>query len=109
MSVEPDLVALENRFHHQMLAIHGEALHACNYNATLFRHMVLERGGLATAQALLANPGISSGLAELCLCGRLDLTVEAHVVQPEWQPLFAAEEIATARRRLKELGYDPHA
>lgn len=107
MNAESGRAVLENRSHHEMLAIYDQARRACNYNATMFRRMVLERGGLATAQALLANPGISSSLAELCLCRRLDLTVEAHVVKPEWRPLFTPDKIAIARQRLKELGYEP--
>ena len=35
-----------------------------------------------------------------------DLTVEAHVIREEFQSLFTPEEIATAKRRLDEYGYD---
>ncbi len=37
--------------------------------------------------------------------GRLDLTVEAVVLQKPWRDLFTAEELATARKRLQDLGY----
>jgi hypothetical protein len=37
--------------------------------------------------------------------GRLDLTVEAHVIRPEYAELFTEQEIISARKRLVENGY----
>lgn len=53
--------------------------------------MVREGGGLVTAHRLLA---------QLFLLGRLDLTVEDHVLQPEFAPLFREVDRAAARARL---------
>ena len=36
---------------------------------------------------------------------RLDLSVEALVLKPEWAELFTAEELATARQRLEDSDY----
>lgn len=38
---------------------------------------------------------------------RLDLTVEALVLQPKWATLFSEHELQTARKRLAEYGYEP--
>lgn len=94
----------EGAFHEAMLAIYDRARTECKYNATRFLQMVGERGGLETARYLLHAPGLSDGFTALYLCNRLDLTVEASVVKPEWQPLFTEEEIAIARKRLRDLG-----
>lgn len=47
---------------------------------------------------------MQSGLYELFNCGRLDLTVESLVCQPEYQSLFTYEELEEAKRRIEELG-----
>jgi len=67
--------------------------------------MVAERGGLETARYLLHAPGLSDGFTALWQCNRLDLTVEAHVIKPEWRGLFTEEEIAIAMGRLRALGF----
>lgn len=69
--------------------------------------MLAEHGGLATARKLLRTPTVSDGFAALWERGRLDLTVEATVVQPEFAELFDDEEIEVARRRLEQFGYTP--
>src|SRR5206468_10560498 len=38
---------------------------------------------------------------------RLDLSVEAVMLQPEWHPLFSDAEREIARRRLAEYGFEP--
>lgn len=96
---------LEMRFHRAMVGIYESAKDECNYNATRFLQMLSERGGLATARALLATSAPSEGFTALWLCGRLDLTVEAHVLKPEFATLFTEEEKAEARHRLKEHGF----
>lgn len=99
---------VEARFEEAMVELYKVAKRDCNYTATYFWNMVLERGGLATAKFLLATNQPSDGFTTLYLCGRLDLTVEAHVIREEFQPLFTSEEIATAKRRLDEYGYKYH-
>ena len=51
--------------------------------------MVVERGGLLTARYLLHAPTVSEGYAALWERKRLDLTVEAMILQPEWHALFS--------------------
>jgi hypothetical protein len=40
------------------------------------------------------------------MAGRLDLTVEARVLEPRFEPLFTDAELTTARQRLKAHGYN---
>ncbi len=97
--------SLEERFHQAMIDSYKLALQDCKYNAKYFLDMVTDYGGVAAARRLLATDTPSEGFATLWLCKRLDLTVEAHVIKPAFQPLFTLDEIAIARSRLKDYGY----
>ena len=65
-----------------------------------FVGMLGHYGGLGTAQRLLASTQPSTGFTALYERGRLDLTVEALVVTPEFTGLLREEEIDIARQRL---------
>lgn len=95
----------EARFHQAMLDIYQTAKRDFNYHATYFLRMVSEYGGLEAAKRLLATSKPSEGFTSLWESGRLDLSVEAHVIRPEFRPLFTDAEIATATQRLEDLGY----
>jgi hypothetical protein len=88
-----------------MKDVYVRAKAEANYTATYFVGMLSTYGGLGTAQRLLASTDISTGFAALYERGRLDLTVEAVVVQPQFASLFSDEEIETAQQRLDQLGY----
>jgi len=88
-----------------MIGVYEQAKRDCNYNATYFLRMVTDFGGLEAARRLLATDAPSEGFGTLFLCGRLDLTVEAHVIRPEYAELFTEEQIASARQRLVDNGY----
>ena len=68
--------------------------------------MVIDRGGFETARYLLWTDKPSYGYTALYELGRLDLTVEALVIQPEWADLFSDEDRARARVRLRDYGFD---
>ena len=91
-------------FHRAMLAIYTRARSECGYNAVRFLQMLAQHGGLETARLLLHARGVSGGYVALWERRRLDLTVEALVLQPEWQELFSDDERAIARARLAEYG-----
>jgi hypothetical protein len=46
-------------------------------------------------------------LYELNECNKLDLTVEALVLRPDYQELFTPAELAEAQRRIDELRRPP--
>lgn len=95
-----DNTKLELLFHEAMLGIYVKAGKECKYYARRFLQMVRNRGGLQAAKKLLRNPGLSPGLIRLKECKRLDLSMEALILQPEWQELFSDEERAIAKKRL---------
>jgi hypothetical protein len=97
---------LEQRFDAAMMDIYRRAHDEANYNATRYHQMLTEHGGLETARILLNADAVSDGYTALWERGRLDLTVEALIIDhPEYHVLFTEEEIGRARRRLQEYRY----
>jgi hypothetical protein len=65
-----------------------------------------DRGGLDTAKYSINSPKESDGYTALYERGRLDLTVEAMVIENKrWHAHFIGEELAKARLRHKKHGY----
>lgn len=77
------------------------------YVPSYFSQMVSDRGGLAAAKALIHADQVSTGFTRLWELRRLDLTVEAFVLQDHWRSLFSEEELAIAKKRLQAYGYAP--
>ncbi|MDY6914074.1 MAG: hypothetical protein SVT52_06435 [Planctomycetota bacterium] len=97
---------IEREFDAAMMQIYHRALKEAKYNATRYLQMLHEHGGLATAQILLHSPTVSDGYTALWEKKRLDLTVEALILQPDWQGLFTDAEREIARKRLEDYGFD---
>lgn len=100
-----DATGVQREFAGRMTDVYRRGLAEAGYNATYFRSMLAELGPLATAHKLLAAPAVSDGFAALWERGRMDLTVEAVVVEPQFAELFSSDEIAVAQRRLEQFGY----
>jgi hypothetical protein len=98
---------LEVEFERQMVSIYEKANDACGYRPVRFLQMVHEHGGLETAKRLLSKQEAQIGLSILWENNRLDLSMEALVLNPRYQPLFNDQEITTARERLEALCYTP--
>lgn len=97
-------LALE--FDQAMYGIYRNAKLECNYNARLFRQMLVDMGGVATAKRLLNDDKIHDGFTRLWECGRLDLTMEAEIWEnANWHPLFTDSELRKAEQRLRDLNY----
>lgn len=96
---------IRTEFEQAMRAVYDRARAEANYPANYFLSMLAEHGGLGTAQRLLRSPAVSDGFATLWERGRLDLTVEALVIQPQFAGLFTETELEAAKRRLEQFGY----
>jgi len=110
--------SLELRFHDAMLDVFrlaGEATRrprsdgttARGYWASYFLRGVRNHGGPDSAHQLLRKEGTTHGFQRLKEEGRLDLTMEALVLRPEYAELFTEEERRVAAHRLAEAGYQP--
>ncbi len=67
--------------------------------------MVHKQGGVEAVRSLLYSSSTSTGFKRLWEKQRLDLTVEAQILLPEWRPLFTPKERDIARARLAEYEY----
>ena len=99
---------LEEQFTEAMFQIYRRAKSEASYNAKMFLQMISRQGGLRTAKTLINSAKPSNGYTALFELGRLDLTVEALVVEDvRWRSLFTQEELARAHRRLQDYEYQP--
>lgn len=98
-------VSLEAEFDAAMMDLYHRARVEVKYNASRYLQMLNENRGLKTAQTLLYAQAVSEGYTALWERKRLDLTVEALILEPRWSALFTDEDRAIARNRLKEYGY----
>jgi len=101
--------ALQQQFHERMRQIYDQAKDECGYTATRFMQMVNAEGGLAAAKKLLTSTGYSEGLTRLWEAKRLDISMEATILQQPWCLLFTETELRLAKRKLQDLGYDPES
>ena len=97
---------LKEAFEQAMYDIYTNALTECNYKASYFHQMLVNKGGVQTARQLLNDDKIHEGLENLRQRERLDLTVEAEVWEnAKWHPLFTESELKRAEQRLRDLNY----
>jgi hypothetical protein len=96
----------EAAFDHAMMEIYQRAKAEAHYTASIFHRMLCQRGGLATARQLINDDKPSDGYTALWERGRLDLTVEAVILDnPRWHALFSDEEMRKVRKRLRDYKY----
>jgi hypothetical protein len=100
-----DRQRLELKFHGAMRDVYVNAKRL-GYNATRFLGMLGEHGGLETARILIHADDVSDGYTALWELGRLDLSVEAQALRPEFAALFSDEELEIARSRLADYRFD---
>jgi hypothetical protein len=97
--------AAEAQFDQAMLDIYSLAGRETGYWAGYFLRAVRKDGGLETARKLLWKTGTSKGFERLKEEGRLDLSMEALMLRPEFRELFSEAELDRASDRLAEHGY----
>lgn len=99
-------MSLETELNNAFIEGYQVAGKEVGYWGRRFLQAVKRNGGLATAKRMLLprNEGQRKGLDALLEASRPELTVEAIVLQPRFQSLFTAAELAAARERLGEYG-----
>lgn len=101
-----DRQRLANRFHHDLVEGIRTLSREIGYRAPRFARMLNEHGGVETARRLLQGPRTSEGFQILMAHHKLEWSVEAWVLRPEYADLFSDGERDEARRRLEEHGFD---
>lgn len=99
------MTQLELDLYNDMLRIYKEADNQCNYRPTRFREMILSEGGLKTAKKLISKNSGTDGFVRLWECKRLDLSVEALVLNEKYKELFTEEERTMCKDRLQAYKY----
>lgn len=95
-----------DEFTQRMLDLYDDAKAELNYKASRLLQAVRTDGGVAAAKTWLAkNSNPTEGFERLYRENRLDLSVEAIVLNPRWSGLFSPSELEPARARLEEYGY----
>jgi hypothetical protein len=98
------MMNLEDEFRAEALRDYAEAA-ALGYNATVWRHMIDQWGAVEATRRLLYSKEFSDGFRRLWELKRLDLSVEALLLKPQFASLFTEEERTIAREKLRELEY----
>jgi len=97
---------IELQFHEAMLDIYRRAKSEAKYNAIRFLQMVTDHGGVRTARILINSANVSEGYTALWERKRLDLTVEAMILDNEkYHSMFTEDELAICRKRLNQYEY----
>lgn len=100
-----DIDNLKKKFFNEMKNIYLKADKECGYRPTRFLQMLSENGGVATAKSLINKSGGTEGFEKLWELKRLDLSVEALVINDNYRELFTDEEVDACKARLWEYGY----
>lgn len=92
---------LEKRFHDAMIASYRTTGEATGYWANRWLQKVRRDGGLPAAKEWLKpTRDATVGLERLAKEGRIDLSLEAMVLEEPWRQLFTADELNVAEGRL---------
>ena len=98
---------LEIAFNTSMINIYHQAKSEAKYNAQRFLQMVVDHGGLEAAKMLIHSENVSDGYTALWERGRLDLTVEAMIVETsKFHSLFSDDEMKICSKRLSDYRYE---
>lgn len=97
---------IEKKFNNDMLYIYTTAKKELGYNASRFIQLVSDKGGLNAAKQLISKEGGTYGFEVLWEKKRLDLSIEAFVLKPEYNELFSDEEKMTCKERLEKFDFD---
>ena len=95
-----ELSELANKFHAALEQTNELAKKHCNHNPKRIVIMMAQYGAVETAKMLMAGNPSTSGYLIAAVCGRLDITIEATMLRPEFAPLFTETELHEAKNRL---------
>lgn len=96
---------VEDEFDRAVLGQIDRCLKELRYNPSYLRLLISQHGALGTARRLLTQPAVSDGFVKLWENQRLDLTLEALVLEPRFGDLFTDSERNTARSRMDDFGW----
>lgn len=99
------LKELEMQFNKELIARCQVAQNECQHDAVRFIQAIQRWGGVAAAKELIRKRKLSDGFLALEAKGRLDLTMEATVIDKKFTQLFTDDEVNYCFEILCESGY----
>jgi hypothetical protein len=93
-------------FQRDMKAAVDNMIHVLDYRPTTFLRMVADHGAVGAVKRLLSSPNYQYGFEKLYEHGRIEWSVEAHVILPWYRSLFTVDEVLTAENRLELVDFD---
>ena len=96
-------MATDTDFHEEMLSLYHRTGTATGYWPNYFLRAVRNDDGLAVAKKLLVPKQTSTGFDSLVEARRVDLSVEAIVLEDRFSHLFTLAELDEARERLAQV------
>lgn len=97
---------LEKELWDALLEASKEARDMLHYYPSHFLDMLQEKGAVRTSEELMSRPRITSGLTKLYELKRLDLSIEAIVLEHSYKTLFQEETLNIARKSMRDLHYE---
>ncbi|WP_316151556.1 HNH endonuclease [Cupriavidus sp. BIC8F] len=99
--------ATEERFTRFLLTKAVEAEEKAGIDYRKFEGLLNSQGSEGAVGRLISRADYSSGFLKLLEAERVDLTVEALVIESEWNSHFSTSLRQHARRKLQKVGYVP--
>ncbi len=96
---------LKQQFEAELIEKCTTARLQCGYDPTRLLQMISRLGGVETAKALIRRGNASDGFTALQAAGRLELSMEATVVESKYAALYTDEEADACLALLCECGY----
>ncbi len=96
---------LSEQFQAALLSVCQQAESEVGVKLTRLMQTIDKRGGVETAQEILRRGHYSDGFDALEKAGRLDLSLEAVVIQETFGHLFTDDEVNACYAALLEGGY----
>ena len=97
-----DAQNLGEQFRERLILLYHETGSVVHYPRVLME-MVQNHGGIEAAKLIIQD--MTCTFEKLWEAQRLDLSVEAVVLEPQWAELFEPDDLNIARQRLTDAGY----
>lgn len=99
------MATLEKQFEEALIKKCEEGQKIDGYKATRFLQTLAKFGGVKTAKEIMRKNRLSDGFEKLQEAGRMDLTMEATIVEAKYGELFTDDEVNSCYEVLCEYGY----
>jgi len=99
---------IKDRYHSRCVRLIPDVQDVVRYRPNRFSEMIGSTGveAVGATKTLIHNQKPSETFQNLAVEGRLDLTVEAIIVEErEWRDIFTEDDRNAARERLTKYGY----